>query len=53
MKEYIQTPLVIAFSIMMFLWGLRIDIEDKGRDIAGVLHIIACVVVITMASVLN
>ena len=51
MKEYITTPLVIAFSIMMFLWGLRSDIGDKGRDIAGVLHIIACVVVIIMASI--
>ncbi len=51
MKEYIATPLVITFSIMMFLWGLRNDIGDKGRDIAGVLHIIACVVLIIMASI--
>ena len=51
MKEYIATPLVIAFSIMMFLLGLRSDIGDKGRDIAGVLHIIACVAVIIMASI--
>ena len=53
MKENISTPMVIAFSIMMFLWGLRSDVGDKGRDIAGVLHIIVCAVVITMASILK
>lgn len=53
MKENIATPLVIALSIMMFLWGLRSDIGDKGRDIAGVLHIIACIVLIAMTSILK
>ena len=51
MKEYIPTPQVIAFAIMTFLLGLRIDVGDKGRSVAGIFHIVMCVVVAIMASV--
>lgn len=53
LKEYISTPQAIAFAIMMFLMGLRLDVGDKWRDRAGALYIISCIVVAIMGSVLN